>query len=138
MTEWVGTSLLPSNLNLKLWSIFSFLGLKIFTWRLSLFALNKFERFDKSLFTCFDNFSSDGLDCIMLVSSVHCKFLILIMRKKNTRDSLRFFVSLKAFSKLWLILSKNFLDLGIEFVYEKMIAYKIASSRKTEIFFFLH
>ena len=28
-TEWVGTSLLLSNLNLKLWSIFSFLGLQI-------------------------------------------------------------------------------------------------------------
>ena len=59
LTEWVGTSLLPSNLNLKLWSIFSFLGLKItssvFFWlRLSLFALKQFERFDKSLFTFFD------------------------------------------------------------------------------------
>ena len=73
--------------------IFSFLGLKItssvfFTLRLSFFALNQFERFDKSLFTCFslfslnqferfdkplftcfDNLSSDRLDCIILVSS---------------------------------------------------------------------
>ena len=50
LTEWVHTSLLPSNLNLKLWSIFSFCGLKItsfvfFMLRLSLFALNQFERF---------------------------------------------------------------------------------------------
>ena len=29
LTQWVSTSVLPSNLNLKLWSIFSFLGLKI-------------------------------------------------------------------------------------------------------------
>ena len=74
LTESVGSSLLPSNLNLKLWSIFSFLGLKItssvfFTLRLSLFAFNQLEWFDKSLFICFDNLSSDGLDCIMLASS---------------------------------------------------------------------
>ena len=42
LIEWVGISLLPSNLNLKLWSIFSFLSLKIissvfFTLRLSFF-----------------------------------------------------------------------------------------------------
>ena len=36
-----------------------------FTLRLSLFALNQFERFDNSLFTCFDNLSSNGLDYIM-------------------------------------------------------------------------
>ena len=44
LTEWDGTSLLPSNLNLKLWSIFSLLSLKItspvfFTLRLSYLIL---------------------------------------------------------------------------------------------------
>ena len=34
-------------------------------------------------------------------------------------------------SKFWLILSKNFLDLGIEFVYEKMTTYKVVSPRKS-------
>ena len=82
----------------------------------------------------------------------HCKFLILIMRKKpqnrqeficlskrllitiaRSWDSRRFSVSQKVFntSKFWLILSKNFLDLGMVFVYEKMTAYKIVSPRKS-------
>ena len=82
----------------------------------------------------------------------HCKFLILIMRKKpqnrqeficlskrllitiaRSWDSRRFSVSQKVFntSKFWLILSKNFLDLGMEFVYEKMTTYKIVSPRKS-------
>ena len=81
---------------------------------------------------------------------LHCKFLILIMRKKKlgknllvlskdllviitrTWDSLRLSVSQKVFntSKFWLILIKNFLDLGMEFVYEKMTTYKIVSPRK--------
>ena len=77
LTESVGTSLLPSNLNLKLWSVFSFLGLKItssvfFILRFSLFALNQF-----------DNLSSDDLDCIMLVLSANWYFvenLILLYR----------------------------------------------------------
>ena len=82
-----------------------------------------------------------------------CKFLILIIRKKKLItgknllvlsksflvaiariwDSLRFSVSQKAFykGKFWLILSKNFLDLGMEFVYEKMTTYKIVSPRKS-------
>ena len=85
--------------------------------------------------------------------SHHCKFLILIMREKKlkigknllvlcksllvtiagTWDSLRFSVIPKVFhaSKFWLILSKNFLHLGMKFVYEKMTTYKIASSRKS-------
>ena len=33
-------------------------------------------------------------------------------------------------SKFWLILSKNFLDLRMEFVHEKMATYKIVSPRK--------
>ena len=88
MTKWVGTSLLPSNLSLKLGSVLNFFGPKItnsvfFTLRLSLFAFNQFERFNKSLFTCFDNFSSNGLDCIMLVwSAKWCVFenLMLLWR----------------------------------------------------------
>ena len=57
-------------------------------------------------------------------------FLVTIAR---TWDSLRFSVSQKVFnmSKFWLILSKNFLDLGMEFVYEKMTTYKIVSPRKS-------
>ena len=80
LTEWVCKSLLPSNLNLKRWSILVFLGLKIissvfFTLRLNLFALNQFERFDRSLFTCFDNLSNDGLDWLYnacVISKVVC------------------------------------------------------------------
>ena len=84
-------------------------------------------------------------------SIIHCKFLILIMRKKlktgknllvlsksllvtiaKTWDSLRFSVSHKVFntSKFWLILSKNFLYLWMEFVYESMTIYKVVSPRK--------
>ena len=85
---------------------------------------------------------------------LYCKFLILIMRKKKklktgknllvlskdllviiarTCDSLRFSVSQKVFntSKFWLILIKNFLDLGMEFVYEKITRYQIVSPRKS-------
>ena len=53
-TDLVGESLLSSSLNLKLWSIFNFLDLKItnsvfFTFRLSLFAFNQLERLNRSL-----------------------------------------------------------------------------------------
>ena len=81
-----------------------------------------------------------------------CKFLILIMKKKlktiknllplsksllvpiaRTWDSLRSSVSQNVFntSKFWLILSENFFDVGMEFVYEKMTAYKLVSLRKS-------
>ena len=42
----------------------------------------------------------------------------------SKNDSLRIFVSQKVFNKrlIWLILSKNFLGLGMAFVYEKMAA----------------
>ena len=48
-------------------------------------------------------------------------------------DLLRFSMSQKVFStsKFWLILSKNFLDSGMEFVYTKMTTYKIVSPRKS-------
>ena len=36
----------------------------------TLFALNQFERFDKSLFIYFGTFSSNKLDCVMFLSSV--------------------------------------------------------------------
>ena len=57
----------------------------------------------------------------------------LLVTIAKTWNSLRFSVSQKVFntSKFWLILSKNFLDLGMEFVYEKMTAYKIVSPRKS-------
>ena len=57
----------------------------------------------------------------------------LLVTIARTWDSLRFSVSQKVFntSKFWLILSKNFLDLGMEFVYEKMTTYKIVSPRKS-------
>ena len=47
-------------------------------------------------------------------------------------DSLRVSMSQQVFNtaKSWLILS-NFLDLGMEFVYEKLTTYKIASPRKS-------
>ena len=46
----------------------------------------------------------------------------LLVTIARTRDSVRFSVNQKAFntSNFWLILSKNFLHLGMEFVYEKM------------------
>ena len=52
LTEWVRASLLPSNLNLKLWSCFKFSWSKdnnsvFFTLRLSLLALNQFKTFYK-------------------------------------------------------------------------------------------
>ena len=84
---------------------------------------------------------------------IHCKSLILIMKKKTPQtgknllvlsktlfvtiariwDWLRFSVSQKVFStrKSWLILNNNFLDLGMEFVYEKMSTYEIVSPRKS-------
>ena len=89
---------------------------------------------------------------VILIYS-HCKFLILIMKKnqlktvKNllllsksllvtiarTWDSLRSSVSqnVSNTSKFWLILSKNIFDVGMEFVYEKMTAYKLVSLRKS-------
>ena len=39
-----------------------------FLLKVSLFALNRFERFDKSFFICFDILSVE-FDCMMLVSS---------------------------------------------------------------------
>ena len=47
-------------------------------------------------------------------------------------DSVRVSMSQQVFNtgKSWLILS-NFLDLGMEFVYEKLTTYKIASPRKS-------
>ena len=80
---------------------FHFLGLKIrspvfFTLRLRLFALNQFVRLDKSLFTCFDNISSNGLDRIMLVSSAKwyvfqnlillCRSLIYMRKRSGPRS----------------------------------------------------
>ena len=57
----------------------------------------------------------------------------LLVTVARTWDSLRFSMSRKVFntSKFWLILSKNFLDLGMKFVYEKMATYKIFSPRKS-------
>ena len=57
----------------------------------------------------------------------------LLVTVARTWDSLRLSMSQKVFSTstLWLILSKNFLDLGIEFVYEKKTTYKIVSPRKS-------
>ena len=48
-------------------------------------------------------------------------------------DSQRFSVSQKVFStrKSWFILNNNFLDLGMEFVYEKMLTYEIVSPRNS-------
>ena len=72
LTERVGRSLLPSSLNLKLQSVFRFLGLDmpssvLFLLRVSLFVLNQFERFNKSFLICFD-ILSDGFDCMILVT----------------------------------------------------------------------
>ena len=46
----------------------------------------------------------------------------LLVTIARTWDSLRFSVSQKVFNstKFWLILSKNFLHLGMELIYEKM------------------
>ena len=69
--EWIEIILLPSILNLKLRSNFSFFDLKstssvFLILRLNLFAFSQFEKLDKSFFIlCL---FSDKCDCIMLVS----------------------------------------------------------------------
>ena len=66
----------------------------------------------------------------------------LLVTIARTSDSLRFSVSQKVFntSKFWLVLSKNFLDLGMEFLYETMTTYKSVSPRNSlfsmRIFFY--
>ena len=84
---------------------------------------------------------------------IHCKSLILIMNENPLKtgknllalsktlfvtiariwDSLRFSVSQKVFDtrKSWLILNDNFLDLGMEFVYEKIPTYETVSARNS-------
>ena len=84
---------------------------------------------------------------------IHCKSLILIMNENPLKtgknvlalsktlfvtiariwDSLRFSVSQKVFDtrKSWLILNDNFLDLGMEFVYEKIPTYETVSPRNS-------
>ena len=58
---------------------------------------------------------------------------ILLVTITKTWDSLRFSANQKVFnaSKIRLILAKIFLDLGMEFIYEKMTTYKIASPGKS-------
>ena len=66
-TEGIWVSLLPSILNLKLWSNFSFFGMNstssvFLILRLDLFAFSQFERLDKSLFICFGKICSEECD----------------------------------------------------------------------------
>ena len=109
-----------------------------------MFSTNSIKRFEEKIsffvlfFSWFDhtlqipNFHYDKKTPLKTDKNLLGLSKSLFVTIAKTSDSPRFSVSQKVFSasKFWLILSKNFLDLGMEFVYEKMAIYKIVSPRK--------